>query len=150
MTPSGRIALIIFLILIIPLFFFPSSCPAKTTFTVQIAYGGVICGGVSLYLYFFSSFDSGLCSADIMPALLNIRSGKIFLGIPAIECEQSVPDIYPNPSVESYRVRFLRWEFWYCSRWICQNKKSEPISFYVLNTLTYQFYLGASYLNIKG
>ncbi len=111
MTPSGRIALIIFSILIIPLFFFPSSCPAKTTFTVQIAYGGVICGGVSLYLYFYRSLDSGLCSADIMPALLNIRSGKIFFGIPAIEYVQSVPEISPNRSAGSYCVRFFRWEF---------------------------------------
>jgi len=111
MTHFSSMALIIFSILIIPLFFFPSSCPAKTTFTVQIAYGGVICGGVSLYLYFYRSLDSGLCSADIMPALLNIRSGKIFLGIPAIECEQSVPGISPNRSVGSYYVRFFRWEF---------------------------------------
>jgi len=109
MRRSGRIALIIFLTA--ALLSFSSPCPAKTTFTVQIAYGGVICGGVSLYLYFFSSFDSGLCSADIMPALLNIRSGKIFFGIPAIECVQSVPEISPNRSVGSYCVRFFRWEF---------------------------------------
>ncbi|NVM25223.1 MAG: hypothetical protein HWN70_04810 [Desulfobacterales bacterium] len=112
MTPSGRTALIIFFfILATPLFFFPSPCAAKTTVTVQIAYGGMICGGVSLYLYFFRSFETSLCSPDIMPALLNIRSGKIFLGIPAIECEQSVTEIPPNRSVGSYHVRFLRWEF---------------------------------------
>lgn len=111
MRLSGRIALIIFLILIIALFFFPSRCPAETRFTVQIAYGGIVCGGVGLYLFFCHSFESGLCSPDIMPALLNIRSGKIVLGIPAIECEQSVREISPNWSVGPYYVRFLRWEF---------------------------------------
>lgn len=111
MTHSGRTALIIFLILTTSLVFFSSPCPAKTTVTVQIAYRGVICGGVGLCIYFFSSFESSLYSQYIMPALLNIRSGKIVLGIPAIECEQPGPEIYPNPSVGSYCVRFFRWEF---------------------------------------
>ena len=109
MRLSGRIALIIFLIA--GLLSFSSPCPAETRFTVQIAYGGIVCGGVSLYLYFGRSFDSGLCSPDNMPALLNIRRGRIFLGIPAIECEQSVVEMPPNRSVGSYCVRFLRWDF---------------------------------------
>jgi len=111
MTPSARIVLITFLILTIPLLLFASPCPAKTTITVQIAYGGVICGGVSLYLYFFRTLEPSLCSPDIVPALLNIRRGKIFLGIPAIVCGQSVTEMPPNRSVGSYYVRFLRWEF---------------------------------------
>lgn len=111
MTLSGRIALIISLIIMTSIVFFSSPCHAKTTVTVQIAYGGIICGGVGLCLYFSRSFKSDLCLPDIMPALLTIRSGKIVLGIPAIECEQSVPGISLNPSGESYCVRFLRWEF---------------------------------------
>jgi len=111
MTRCGRIAFITFLIVTLSLLFFPSPCAAKTTVTVQIAYGGMICGGVSLYLYFWRSFETSLCSPDIMPALLNIRSGKIFLGIPAIECEQFVTEIPSNRSMGSYYVRFLRWEF---------------------------------------
>jgi hypothetical protein len=111
MSLSGKISLIIFLILLILLMVFSSPCLAKTRVTVQIAYGGVICGGVSLYLFFCHSFESGLCCPDIMPALLNIRSGKIVLGIPAIECEQSMREISPDSSVGPYYVRFLRWEF---------------------------------------
>jgi hypothetical protein len=111
MTLSVRIALIISLIIITSLIFFSSPCHAKITLTAQVAYGGVICGGVGLCLYFSRSFLSDLRVPDIMPALLTIRSGKIVLGIPAIECGQSAPEISLNPSGESYNVRFLRWEF---------------------------------------
>jgi hypothetical protein len=111
MAFSSRIALIIVLIPIAHLVFFSSPCPAKTTITVQIAYGGVICGGVGLCLYFYYSLGSGLWSPDILPAIVYIRGGKIALGIPAIECEQPVPEISHDRAMESYSVRFLRWEF---------------------------------------
>ena len=111
MTLSGRIAFIALLISLTSLVILSSPCPAKTTFTLQIAYGGVIWGGVELFLYFSHSSGSGLLSPDIMPALLNIRNGKIALGFPVIECEQPVVHIFPNTSGESYFVRVLRWEF---------------------------------------
>ena len=114
MVPWGRgrrITLIASLISLTSLFILAFPCPAKTTFTVQIAYGGVIFGGVELFLYFYHSLGSGLLSPDIMPALLNIRKGKIALGFPVIECEQSVVEISPNPLGGSYFVRVLRWEF---------------------------------------
>jgi len=111
MTLSRRITLIILLISMTSLLLFSSPCRAKTTLTVQIAYRGVICGGVGLILYFSHSVESALRSPDIMPALLNIRSGKIALGIPAIEYVQSVQEISPNPSAGSYCIRLFRWEF---------------------------------------
>jgi len=106
-----RIAIIAFLIPLTCLVILSSPCPAKTTFTLQIVYGGVVCGGVELFLYFYHFSGSGLLSTDIMPALLNIRNGEIALGFPVIECEQSVVGIFPGPSRKSYFVRFLRWEF---------------------------------------
>jgi len=109
--PGNKTLLIIFLITITNFVLFSSPCPAKTTITVQIAYGGVICGGVGLCLYFFYSFRSGVYSQDIMPAIVNIRRGRISLGIPAIDCEQSVLGISLNPPEQSYHVKFLRWEF---------------------------------------
>jgi len=108
---GNKILLIIFLIPITYFVLFSSPCPGKTTITVQIAYGGVICGGVGLCLYSFYSFRSDVCSQDIMSAILNIRRGRISLGIPAIDCEQSVLGISLNPPAQSYYVKFLRWEF---------------------------------------
>ena len=88
---------------------FPSLCPAESTFSVQITYAGAA-GGVGLCFYFFSSFGSDLWSADIMPALMNVRNDKMVWGIPAIEYMQSPPDESAD-APESYCLKLFRWEF---------------------------------------
>ena len=109
--PGNKLGPFIFSILMISLILSPSPCLANTTFTVQIVYGGAICGGVGLFVYFCHSLGSGLWSAPITPAILQVRSGKIIWGIPAIDCAWPLSEVPPNPPVGSCYVRCLRWEF---------------------------------------
>jgi len=109
--PGNKLAPFIFSIFMISLVLSPSPCLAKTTVTIQIVYAGAICGGVGLVVYFCYSVGSGLWSPDITPAILQVRSGRIIWGIPAIECVRPLSGVPSNPSVGSYYVRFLRWEF---------------------------------------
>jgi hypothetical protein len=109
--PANKLVPFILSILMISLILSPSPCLAKTTVTVQIAYGGAICGGLGLFVYFYRSLGSGLWSPGITPAILQVRSGRIIWGIPAIECARPLSGVPSNPSVGSYYVSFLRWEF---------------------------------------
>ena len=109
MTLSVRKAFTIVLILMALFLLLSAPCPAETTFSVQITYAGAA-GGVGLCLYFFHSFGSDLWSTDMMPALINVRSGEMVVGVPAVEYEHAASEVSLHPA-ETYSFRLFRWEF---------------------------------------
>ena len=101
----------ILVIVLLSLFFIPVSGLAKTTVTVQMAFGGVVCAGVGVCFYFFYSHEFHKGLSFISPALMNIRECKIKWGFPAVDYGQVLPEGSAWYSEGFYHLKLLRWEF---------------------------------------
>jgi len=111
MSISHRTTPIILVIVLLLLFVAPASSLAKTTVTMQVAFGGIVCSGVGLCFYFFYSHEFNRGSSIIRPAMMNIREGKIKWGFPAVDYRRLLPEHSVRSSEGLYHLKLLRWEF---------------------------------------
>ncbi len=84
---------------------------ARVTVTVQIAYGGVVVGGVGFFFYLAGSWEMSLAERGFPTALLEIRNDGVRFGVPL-----PVPDVASTPAagdgeLDGVRLDLLRWRF---------------------------------------
>jgi hypothetical protein len=106
-----KITFIALMILVLSLMVVPGPCPAKTSVTVHIAFGGVACGGVGLYFYFFHSsalYTGGLAPG---PAIINIRGDNLLWGFPMIGGPEDSPGSPAGAENDLIELKLMRWEF---------------------------------------
>lgn len=64
------------------LLFAPAPAAARVTVTVEIAYGGVVVGGVGFFVYIAGSWEYPLAGREIPTALLEVRGDGCRWGVP--------------------------------------------------------------------
>jgi len=111
MSIPFKISYILLIIIITCLIFPPAMCMAKTSYSIHIAFGGVACGGVFLYLYLVHYSGLDLELPQMGQALMNIRGDRIMWGLPSIDYVQSLSET-PSISLKNdYYLRLIKWEF---------------------------------------
>lgn len=111
MSIPFKISYILLIFIIAYLIFPPAMCMAKTSYSIHIAFGGVACGGVFLYLYLvhYHGLDMELPQMD--QALMNIRGDRVMWGFPAIDYVQSLSETPSISLKNNYYLRLIKWEF---------------------------------------
>lgn len=86
----------------------PAPAAARVTISVEVAYGGVLVGGVGFFLYLGASWDVPLAMRDLPTSLLEIGPGRTRLGVPLPRLDADPDDAPARPEVS---FDLLRWRF---------------------------------------
>lgn len=88
----------------------PVPAPARVVVTVEVAYGGIVAGGVGVFIYFGSSWEVPFAAGDLPTALVEITPGRTRFGVP-------LPSLGPDPgqtgsrSIDALHLDLVRWRF---------------------------------------
>lgn len=89
----------------------PTPASARVTVTVEVAYGGVIVGGIGLFIYIGGSWEVSLAGRSLPTALLEIREGRAQLGVPLPRLHLDSVTAGTAATDEQLRIDLLRWRF---------------------------------------
>lgn len=87
----------------------PVTASARATVTVQIAYGGFVAGGVSVFVYLSGAWELPLAMRDLRTSLLEVSAGRARLGVPlpSLRTREDADD----PRGDGLQVDLVRWRF---------------------------------------
>lgn len=92
------------------LFAAPTPASARVVVTVEVAYGGIVAGGVGLFIYFGGSWEVPFAVGELPTALLEITPGRTRFGVP-------LPSLGPDPGqtgtpvIDALHLDLVRWRF---------------------------------------
>lgn len=88
----------------------PAPAAARVTVTVEIAYGGIVVGGVGFFVYIAGAWEIPLAERGIPTALLEVRGDGSRWGVPLLRPRAASPE-GREPGVAGFEVDLLRWRF---------------------------------------
>ena len=88
----------------------PAPAHARVTISIEIAYGGIVVGGVGFFVYIAGAWEIPLAERGIPTALLEVRGDGSRWGVPLIRPRAAALERRERGG-EGFEVDLLRWRF---------------------------------------